>query len=121
MTFECKYCGKVYKTEKGLLKHELGCLYKDRYDYVNNSKCFQRWLLFKTVQKIKPCKDINKEKMSLIKFPMYNCFERYSKWCDELDMIDEKSYLEFVKKFNVPITKWCDDKIYGRYSTETTK
>lgn len=115
MTYQCKYCGKVYKTEKGLFKHESSCPILDRYTYLNNSKCFQRWLMFKTVSKLKVNKDIEKEKENFIYSPLYKHIEKFSKWCDDMEMFDERAYLEYVINFNVPVYKWCNDRFYERF------
>lgn len=115
MTYKCQYCGKEYKTERGLIKHESSCPFIERYNYLNNSKCFQRWLMFKTASHLKVNSNLEIEKEKFINSHTYKPFEKFSKWCDEMEMFDERAYIDFVVNFNVPVFKWCNDRFYERF------
>lgn len=110
MTYKCVCCGKEYKTEKGLNNHH--CKYQDRFTLVEQHHWFKKWLIFKTVYKLKVKKDLGQEYIDFLKFTSFNELTKFFQWTEDVNIIDFNTYMTFVKDRNYPLKFWSSDKTY---------
>lgn len=116
MVYKCQFCNKVYKTERGLNNHT--CEYMLRIQDSNINKILNIWLIYKTIYRIPTKKNTKDEVLEMIKSTYYNIFKQFSDWSISIDMIDIHSYIQYLKKYNVPLKLWSSDKYYKMFLTE---
>ena len=113
MVYKCQFCNKVYKTERGLNNHI--CEYMLRIQDSNINGILNNWLMYKTIYKISTKKNTKDEVLDMVKSTYYKTFKQFSDWCDNIDIIDTHSYIQYLKKYSIPLRLWTSDKYYKMF------
>lgn len=109
-TFECKYCGKVYKTQKGLEKHH--CKEMDRYNDLTDVTDYVYTIFHINYVNSKMPSDKEERKMLIIKSKYYDIVKSLEKWAVETNPINFMEYVKYLKNNLVPFKKWTLDHTY---------
>ena len=76
--FKCKYCGKEYKTEKGLAKHH--CVQMDRYNEWSDTMAYVFNIVNNYYQLCKKCEDVEEQKIVLINCRYYDLIKKLEQY-----------------------------------------
>ena len=110
----CKFCGRYYKTERGILDHK--CVKKRRYEELKLPEgrialiCFQ--ILYKTTTN---STTKTKTAFDFINSPYYNNILDFGKFVTKNRIKRYESYFTYLLKYDVPAFKWCDERIFSLY------
>ena len=112
-TFQCKFCGKEYKSDRTFQKHK--CPQMERFMYVTSRNYLNMWKELKTVYKIKYKDEPDNPYFDMINSKLYNQVVKFFDWCKDMDINHVKDYLEYLKKKNIPATMWGKSSTYNNY------
>lgn len=108
--FKCKYCGKVYKTQKGFEKHH--CKEMDRYHEITDVTEYVFTIFHNTYIENKMPNNSEDRKLFIAKSRYYDIVKSLEKWALETQPINFMEYVKFLKFNLVPFKKWTLDHTY---------
>lgn len=108
--FKCKYCGKEYKTEKGLAKHH--CVQMDRYNEWSDTMAYVFNIVNNYYQICKKCEDIEEQKIALINCRYYELIKKLEQWALATQPLSFISYVKYLKDNLINFKLWTNDHTY---------
>lgn len=115
--FECIYCKKKFKTERGVFAHS--CKFKTRYkekdDYVTRVAfhAFKKWYEVNM--------SISKSFDDFAYSKFYNGFYKFGRFVRDMEVINPHEFVDFLIKHDVELKEWCKEDIYKIYTIELSK
>lgn len=108
--YKCKYCGKEYKTQKGLEKHH--CVQMDRYNEVNDVTQYVFTIVNTYYKFCKLPTDKEERIFTIINSKFFQIIKDLEKWAIETLPINLIEYVKFLSINNVPMNKWMIPHTY---------
>lgn len=114
-TFTCKYCGKVYKTCKGLEKHH--CEQMDRYETITDTTIYVFNIVnlnYKIYPKALPTVE-EELKYIICNSKYYGIIKALEKWALETNPLNFVEYVKYLRDNQVNYKSWTKDLVYRNY------
>lgn len=102
--YKCKYCGKEYKTQKGLEKHH--CIQMDRYNEVNDVTQYVFTIVNTYYNLCNLPTDKEERIFAIINSKFFTMIKDLEKWAIETIPVNFIEYVKFLKANLVPFNKW---------------
>ena len=116
----CKYCEKVYKTEKGFNAHT--CDKKTRYEIDMKSIIGQQaysWFCLWLTEKHKTSAKITHETFIVSKY--YKAFIKFTEFSKKVSLVDTSSYIKYMIEKDIMPYYWCDSVWYNAFMQQFEK
>ena len=114
VTFECRYCKAVLKTEKGFERHSCPRIVHVRAIGEENlfrvHRLFNFWFYFNKFSRKKDSKTLNE----FIRTPYFGTFCDYYGFTVAVG-VDQREYLKWLSINNIPAHKWHNTDIVERF------
>lgn len=113
MTFQCRYCEKIFQRESSLAVHL--CEPRRRYQEQNETGVqigLQAYLRFYEItqgsSRLKSFDDFAKS-------PYYKAFVKFGRYCQGIRAVNVPRFIDWVVRQNKKIDHWCKDSVYTEY------
>ena len=113
MTFQCRYCEKIFQRESSLAVHL--CEPRRRYQEQNETGVqigLQAYLRFYEItqgsSRLKSFDDFAKS-------PYYKAFVKFGRYCQGIRAVNVPRFIDWIVRQNKKIDHWCKDSVYTEY------
>ena len=116
----CKYCDKVYKTEKGFNAHT--CDKKTRYEVDMKSIIGQQaftWFCLWLTEKHKSSAKFTHETFIISKY--YKSFIKFATFSKKVSLVDTSAYIKHMIGLDIAPYHWCDSIWYNSFMHQFEK
>lgn len=111
----CKYCGKVYKTSKGLEKHH--CEQMDRYNEITDATIYVFNIVNKYYKFYAKSLPTVKEELTFIvaNSKYYGIIKDLEKWALATNPLNFSEYVAYLFANKISYKSWCKDIVYHNF------
>lgn len=110
--YKCVFCGKEYKSEKGLTKHLEKCEKKKRYEMLEiNPELYANMnLLCNRLYSKKFNNPATNQKLFMANEKNFKKINDFTDYCLKVGVYSQQDFLMYLLANGISINKWCEEK-----------